>query len=407
MKKIVLIIIGVAFLAFLGWRIISLISGSQESMMEGRGQAQTVAVETADAGLKPIKEIREFTGTVYPIYKYIIAPKTSGRVVEITKRIGDWVNKGEIIARLDNDEYQQAVLQAEANLKIAKASLNEAESQFELARQELERERSLQEKGIASSSELDTASTNYDAKKSGLELARAQVEQSEASLKSAQIRLNYTVLTSTEPGYIGERYVDEGNLLSTNSPLVSIIGIDTVIVQATIIEKDYGRIKVGQPAEIIVDAFPDTTFAGTVARIAPVLEEASRVAKVELEVNNSDRLLKPGMFARISVVLQEKALAQVVPNEALVKSSGREAVFIVEKDPVSGGNIARRYDVETGISTNTETEIISPEIKGPVVVLGQHLLQDGGSVTLSGGADASPSVAPAGESSEPNRGRGL
>jgi len=406
MKKIVFIIIGLAFLAFLGWRIIYLFTGSQEFMMGGRGQAQTVAVETANAGIKPIKEIREFTGTVYPIYKYIIAPKTSGRVIEITKRIGDWVNKGEIIARLDNDEYQQAVLQAEANLKIAKASLTESEIQFELAKQELERVRSLQEKGISSSSELDTASSSYEAQKSRLELARAQVEQSEASLKSAQIRLNYTVLTATEPGYIGERYVDEGNLLSTNSPLVSIIGIDTVIVQATIIEKDYGRIKVGQPAEILVDAFPETTFAGTVARIAPLLEEASRVAKVEVEVKNSERLLKPGMFARISVVLQEKAQAQVVPNEAIVKSSGKEAIFIVEKDPVSGGNIARRYDVQTGISTNTETEIISPEIKGPVVVLGQHLLQDGTGVTLSGASDDSPSVAPVGESSETDRGRG-
>ena len=406
MKKIILIIIGVVFLALLGWRIISLITGTQQAWGPGMGQDQTVAVETADISVQSIKEVREFTGTVYPIYKYIIAPKTSGRVIQITKRIGDWVNKGEIIARLDDAEYQQDMIEARANLKIAKASLTESESQFELTRQELERVRSLQEKGISSSSELDTASTNFEAQKSRLELSKAQVEQSEASLKTAEIRLGYTVLTATEPGYIGERYVDEGNLLSTNSPLASVVGIDSVIVQATIIEKDYGRIKVGQPAEITVDAFPETTFTGTVARIAPVLEEASRVAKVEVEAKNSERLLKPGMFARIMVVLQEKAQAQVVPNEAIVKTGGKEAIFVVETDAATGRKIARRYYVEAGISTKTETEIISPEIKGPVVVLGQHLLQDGGNVTLSMESDDSTSVKPAGESSEPDRGRG-
>jgi len=407
MKKTVLITIGVIFLVFLGWRIISLMTKSEQFGMPGMGQGQTVAVETSNVIIKAIKEIREFTGTVDPAYQYIISPKVSGRVVKITRRIGDWVNKGEIIARLDDAEYQQAVLEAEANLKIAKASLAESESQFELAKQELDRARSLQEKGIASSSELDTASTSYVAQKSRLELARAQVQQREAALKSAEIRLNYTILAVSEPGFIGERYVDEGSLLSPNSSIVSIIGIDSVIIQATIIEKDYGRIKVGQSAEVKVDAFPENTFTGKVARIAPVLEEASRVAKVEVEVENKERFLKPGMFAIVSVVLQEKEAAQVIPTEAIVKSSGKEGIFVVEKDPASEKKIARHYAVETGISTGTETEIISPEIKGPVVTLGQHLLQDGGYVSSNDeSGDAAP-VQPAGEASEPNRGRGL
>ena len=391
MKKNILIIVGIIFIVFFGWRIVSLFTNSQEpwgpGFGPGPGRGQTVAVEVSNIRIKPIKEIREFTGTVNPIYRYIISPKVSGRVVQITKRIGDWVKKEEIIARLDDAEYQQAVLEAEANLKISKASLNEAESQFELARQELERVRSLQVKGISSSSELDVAETEYSAQQSRLELARAQVEQREASLKSAKIRLEYTVLAATEPGFIGERYVDEGNLLSANSPLVSVVGIDSVIVQATIIEKDYARIKVGQSVELQVDAFPETTFTGKVARIAPVLEEASRVAKMEVEFENKERLLKPGMFARVSVVLQEKEAVQIIPVEAIIKNNGNEGVFVVKEDAFSGGNIARFYPVETGISMGTEIEIASPEITGPVVIMGQHLLQDGASVTLNGISD--------------------
>jgi len=387
MKKNIIILILVIFLIFLGWRIISLFTKSKQAWGPGLGRGQVFAVEVSNVNIKQIKEVREFTGTIYPIYQYVISPKVSGRVIETRKRIGDWVNKGEIIARLDDAEYQQSVLEAQANLRISRASLAESESQFELARQELERVRSLQEKGISSSSELDSASTSYDAQKSRLELARAQVQQREAALKSAEIRMNYTVLYATEPGFIGERYVDEGSLLSPNSPLVSVVGIDRIIVQATIIEKDYGRIRIGQSAEIAVDAFPETTFTGTVARIAPVLEEASRVAKMEVEVENKDHLLKPGMFAIVRVVLQERESAQVIPIEAMIKSNGTDGIFVVEKDAASGMDIARFYPVKTGISTEMEIEIISPEIKGPVVILGQHLLQDGVNVTLTGKTD--------------------
>jgi RND family efflux transporter MFP subunit len=407
MKKNILITVGILFLVFFGWRIISLFTKTQQAWGPGFGRGQAVAVEVSDVNIKQIKEVREFTGTVYPVYQYVISPKVSGRVIEIKKRIGDWVNKGEIIARLDDAEYQQAVLEAQANLRISKASLAESGSQFELARQELERVRSLQEKGIASSSELDSASTSYDAQKSRLELARAQVQQREAALKSAEIRMDYTVLYATEPGFIGERYVDEGTLLSPNSPLVSVVGIDSVIVQATIIEKDYGRIKIGQSAEIEVDAFPETTFSGTVARIAPVLEEASRVAKMEVEVENKDHLLKPGMFTIVRVVLQERESAQVIPIEAIIKNNGTDGIFIIEKDAASGMDIARFYPVKTGISTEMEIEIISPEIKGPVVILGQHLLQDGVNVTLTAATDDSSPVKDSGKSPGQFKGRPL
>ena len=380
MKKNVLRIIGVIFFVFLLWRIILLIKGADEGT--GQQGQPPVAIEIDTVKFEPIKEIREFTGTVYPMYQYVVAPKVSGRVVELTKRIGDWVKTGELIARIDDAEYQQAVFEAEANLKIAQASLTESESQFELAKQEMERVQSLQQKGIASPSELDTANTTYEAQQSRLELARAQVEQREASLRSAKIRLSYTVLTATEPGFIGERYVDEGSLLAPNDPLVSVIGINNVIVRTTIIERDYGRITVGQSAEVEVDAFPSKRFPGKVARIAPMLQEASRVAKMEVEVTNESLLLKPGMFTRVRVILNEQESARVVPSDAVIRRNGQDGVFIVETNESTKTDIARYYPVTTGIVTQEKTEILAPELTGRVVTLGQHLLEDGSPVIL-------------------------
>jgi RND family efflux transporter MFP subunit len=378
-KKKIFIIIGALFLAVLLWRIVMLITkGSSEAT--NRSGRPPVAVEVDSVRYGPIQEVETFVGSVTPIYQYILAPKVSGRVIQIKKRIGDWVKRGEVVARIDDSEYQQAVREAEANLKIAQATLREATSQFALAKQDLERVQSLQEKGIASSSELDAAQTNFTAQKSRLELATAQVDQRDAALKSANIRLGYTTLVATEPGFIGERYVDVGSLLAPNAPVVSIIGIDTVIVQTTVIERIYGRVQIGQPAEVQVDAYPSRIFVGKVARIAPLLQEASRVAKMEVEVVNDSLLLKPGMFTRVRVVLAMKDTAQLVPSQALVNREGQNVVFVVPYN----ATVAKQEPVQIGISAPEKIEIVAPKINGLVVTLGQHLLEDGSPVILPG-----------------------
>jgi len=378
-KKHILSIISTIFLLFLIWRIIILVVKDRDSSSQ-RFSRPPVAVEVDTVRYESIQETRQLTGSIYPLYQYIVAPKVSGRIIKINKRIGDWIKRGEIVATIDDAEYQQAVLEAEANLKISQANLAEIESQFELAKQELERVQSLQQKGIASPSELDATTTNFNALQSRIKLAQAQVEQRQAALNSAKIRLGYTVLIATEPGFIGERFVDEGGLLAPNSPVVSVIGIDTVIVRTTVIERVYGKIQLDQSAEIEVDAFPGKSFYGNVSRIAPMLQEASRVAQMEVEVANDSLLLKPGMFCKVNVVLAEKDSAQVVPNQAIVNRNGEKGIFVIKK----GESTAHFIPVQLGITTQEKTEVSLPKIYGLVVTLGQHLLEDGSNVLLPG-----------------------
>ena len=250
--------------------------------------------------------------------------------------------------------------------------------QFELARQEKERVESLKAKGISSSAELDAAVANCTAQESRLGLARAQVEQRRASLKSARIRLSYTLLTASQAGYIGERYADEGALLAPNSAVVSIVGIDAVIVRTTVIERDYSRIKIGQSAEVIVDAFPAHRFFGNVTRIAPLLQEATRVAQMEVEVANADHLLKPGMFARVEVITAAQEYTQMVRNIAVVNRDGQTGVYRVDPEQA----IVHFTPVVTGIVSSEFTEILTPSLEGLVVTLGQHLLDDQSPILL-------------------------
>ena len=376
-KRYIFRIIGVLFLIFLLWRIILLVFRDQGGLSQRSGRPP-VAVEVDTVRYEPIRETRQLTGSIYPLYQYIVAPKVSGRIMRMYKRIGDWIKRDEIIAEIDNAEYEQAVLEAEANQKISRANLNEIEIQLDLAKQELERVQSLQQKGIASPAELDAATTNFHALESRIQLAQAQVEQRQAALNSAKIRLSYTVLRATEPGFVGERFVDEGSLLAPNSPVVSVIGIDTVIVRTTVIERVYGHIQTGQSARVEVDAFPGKNFHGRVSRLAPMLQEASRVAQMEVVVANDSLWLKPGMFCQVNVVLAEKGSAQVVPSQAVVNRNGVNGIFAVE----NGESIAHFIPVRLGMSTPDKTEIVTPKIEGVVVTLGQHLLEDGSAVIL-------------------------
>jgi RND family efflux transporter MFP subunit len=376
MKKKIYIAIVILFGIFLLWRIASLIfTGGNKSARMSR---PPVAVEVDSVSFGSIQEVRELTGTVYPQYQYIIAPKVTGRILQIRKRIGDRVHRGELIAVIDDAEYQQAVIEAEANLKIAQASLTESRSQFELAAQEKERSEQLQAKGIASPAELDAAISNFAAQQSRYELAKAQVEQREAALKSAQIRLGYTRLTASKPGFVGERFVDEGALLAPNAAVASIVGIDSVIVRTTVIERDYVRIRIGQKASVTVDAFPSRRFPGIVSRIAPMLQEASRVAQMEVEVRNDSLLLKPGMFARVEVITAQKDSAQIVPAVAVVSRNGEKGIFVINREE----SVVHYVPVETGIITPERIEILSPPLSGLVVTLGQHLLDEGSPVIL-------------------------
>jgi RND family efflux transporter MFP subunit len=377
MKKKIIYSIIIIFGLILGWQIILLITAGDPKQAARSGRTP-VAVEIDSVRFGPLKELRQLTGTVYPIYQYIVAPKISGRIVTIHKRIGDWVQAGEIIAQLDDAEYQQGVLEAEANLRIAEASLREAQIQLDQAGQEKERVESLQAKGIASPAELDAAVSNYSAQQSRQQLAQAQVQQRKASLKAANIRLGYTILTADQAGFIGERFVDEGTLLAPNAPVVSVIGINTVVIRTTIIERDYGHIQIGMPAVVRVDAFPNLTFSGKVSRIAPLLQEASRVAQAEVEVSNNPPRLKPGMFARVDVVTAERVNTQIVLSQAVVSRSGSSGIFIVDPDTAA----ARYIPVNLGIVTPQFTEILSPKIEGMVITLGQHLLDDGSPILL-------------------------
>lgn len=359
----------------------------------------TVAVEVAPVGEGLIRDLGLFSGTLIPKSQFVVAPKVSGKLKKLYVDIGDRLSNGQLVAQIEDEEYQQAVLQSEADLNVARANLEEARSALELAKKELERSESLFTKGILSNAQIDAARAQANAQDSKFKVAAAQVANREAALEAARVRLSYTRIAATwEQGtgvrYIGERFAHEGALLSPNSQIISVIEIDpiTAVIYAT--DKEYFRIKPGQDVAVSSTAFPGRVFPGAVTRVAPMLQEASRQARVEIDIRNEDNALKPGMFVNAEIEFDRRERAKLVPYSALVQRGGRQGIFLADPEALT----AAFTPVTVGIVEGEQAEVLEPAgLAGFAVVLGQHLLQDGMGIILP------EKAAPAGSKPVPSK----
>jgi RND family efflux transporter MFP subunit len=382
MRKIFIAIIILVGLGLLGWQIYRKVLDSPKGFVRQRRNA-AVAVEILPVEKAPIREIGSYTGSLYPLTEFVLAPKIAGRLEKIFVNIGDIVKSGQLLAVLEDDEYRQQVSQVQAELEVARANLQERKNILENAKREHERTIALWKKKIASESELDAADSEYKIQKAKLRVAVAQVSQKEAALKMANVRLSYTrikVAENNSSGFrvVGERFVDEGAMMAPNKPIVSILDIGKLIAVIYVIERDYPKIQPDLEAVVSTDAYPGRTFSGEVTRIAPVLREKSREARVEIEIPNDLRLLKPGMFVRVQIQFGQRQNATVVPTTALVKRDGTQGIFLADVQAKK----ARFVPVTIGIVNGSRAEVLDPPITGAVVTLGHHLLEDGAAIIL-------------------------
>ncbi len=382
MKKFLLLIVLLAGAALLGWKIYER-AGASAPVSQSDRKSAPVAIETAEVVKSEIRDIGSYTGSLYPVTEFTLAPKISGRLEKIPVYIGDVVKPGQLVAALEDEEYRQQLKQAQAEFAVAEAELQERKDNLDNARREYQRTVALHEKKIASASQLDAADAELKTQNAKVKVAEAKVLQRKAALNAAKIRLSYARIhvpekNSSEHRVVGERFVDEGALLSPNTPIVSILDIGKLIAVIHVIERDYARMKSGLEAVITTDAFPGRTFTGKLLRVAPLLKEKSRQARVEIEIPNDRLLLKPGMFVKAQIEFQRHENATVIPVSSLVKRNDRQGVFLINAD----GNRARFVPVQIGIVNGPIAEVLQPQIEGRVVTLGHHLLQDGGTVML-------------------------
>jgi len=344
-----------------------------------------VSVEVVPVQVGTIREVGNFSGTLEARSQFVLSTKIAGRLKSIFVDAGDEVKKGQVVALLEEEDYRYPYEQAVADLEAARANLEDALGALETAKREYERAKSLFESKIVSAAELDSSQNQYRKAEATVKVVQAQVRQREAALAIAKDRLDSTRILATweseEPvRVIGERFVNPGTLLRANDPICSVLDISSLVGVVNVTEQGYTRIRPGQRATLRVEILPGKEFPGTVDRVAPFLNPSTRQATVRISVPNRGRELKPGMFIQVEVEFSRKQQTQIIPEACLVTREDRIGVFLVS--PQEGK--ARFIPVQVGIREGGNVEVLAPRLTGSVVITGQHLLQDGTAVLVTG-----------------------
>ena len=306
------------------------------------------------------------SGLVRPIDRIELKSKASGEVTELPIEVGDRVEKGALIAQLDQLEERAALAQAGANLEIARAELELAEKNFE-------RRKQLFSSDVIAKEARDETELN-------LAVARGKLLQATTTLERARERMQDSVITAPVDGIILQKYVESGQIIASGvsnvgggTPIADIADMRDAHIEAGVDEIDIGKITVGQIATIRADAYPDQVYEGEVVRIAPEarVEQNVTVFDVVVEVQNTDGNLKSGMNTTVEIVIVDLPDVLTIPVTAVQESdTGRDrspggggAATVLVKE----GNDYVPHEVRTGSTNYRLVEVLSGLEEGAVL----------------------------------------
>jgi len=343
-----LILLAIALTAGGYWYFFLQASEEPATMAAGPAGSSGIPVEVAAVRVGTVNRIVEAVGTLRANESIIVRPEVAGRITEIQFSEGQAVKQGAILVVLEDS--------------ISKAELAQAQARLGLSQTNYERMNSLQQQGLGSEQERDRT------------LSELRVSQAELAL--AQARLDKTTIKAPFDGVLGLRRVSVGDYVSVGQDLVNLLDIDPIKVDFRVPEVYLSEVQTGQPIEVRVDAFPDETFTGEVYALDPQVDINGRSIVVRALIPNEGGHLKPGLFARVELMVERRPNALLIPEDALVPQGDKQFVFRV----VDGK--ATLTEVATGRHQEAEVEITQGLTADDRVVTGGQLkIRDGAPVT--------------------------
>jgi RND family efflux transporter MFP subunit len=344
---------------------------------------RVITVATA-APLRQDLDIRlTYTADITPNQSVNLFSRVNGYIAKIYVDKGDLVKANQLLIEIDHSDYRHAVDQAKANLAAAKARVSQQDASVRNTILTLNRMQALIKDQFVSQQDLDNAQVAYDAAAAALDSLRAQVQQMEVALAQAETNLAYSYIRAPFAGYVAERNLDLGSYVSgttagtstTSRGILTLHEIRTVRILIEVVEKDIPLIQTGQKVEVRAEAYPDRIFEGTVTRVVQALNRATRTMTIEVDLPNTDHVLKGGMFARVEVLVGVHRNAIQIPLDAVSRLEDSQYVYIVRDET------ARRVPVEIGVRDENRVEITKGlDGSEQVIVSGKDLVHDGSPV---------------------------
>jgi membrane fusion protein (multidrug efflux system) len=334
---------------------------SADSKGPAKGPGGPAPVEVVE--LKPVRVLEAITavGSLRSNESVVLRPEVSGRIAAIGFRDGQTVRRGQLLVGLDATLNEAEVAQAKA--------------EFELARSNLKRTEDLASKNFVSSSAQDQAASS--------------VQVAEARLKLAEARLAKMRIVAPFDGVVGIRNVSVGEYVKDGTELVNVEDIRTLKADFRLPERYLPQLKGGLPVELAADALPGAKYAGVVEAINPRVDASGRSLEVRARLDNTDGRLRPGMFARVRVLLGDRPNALMVPEEAVVPLGDDFFVYTVADGK------AKRVRVKLGVRRDAQVELLEGVSAGErVVTAGIRVQRDGQPVRVIGAAPVAGAPAP-------------
>lgn len=364
-----------------------------------------IVIAAAQVEGQEVQRTVQIVGTLIAQEEVTLGTEVPSTVAKILVDMGDRVQAGQVVIKLDEREACLEVERLSASLQAARESLVRSQQVLESSRANVERSQAvladarinlkrfagLFGEGAISASQRDSAQTQFDVAVASLRVSEAQYESDRASVKNAEAsvvqataaldiarkRLQDTDVASPITGVVRKRLVNVGETFKEKTPLMSLVATNALKLQGDVPERFAPQISVGRAVRVEVEAYPDQTHPGTITRVSPVVDVESRSFQVEASVPNPKGLLKPGFFAKASILVGAERNVPFVPEEAVASFAGIVKVYAI----VDGKAEERR--VKTGVRRDGRVEILDGVKVGETVAtssLGQ--LATGTAVTL-------------------------
>lgn len=358
-------------------------------------QVKTVAVVET-----PFGETVTANGTLAAFEQTTVSVKVPGRLRAISVDLGSVVSRGQVIAQVEAEDYKLRVQQSEASLAQARARLGlapdgtddsvdpektatvrQARAVLDEARFSRDRAARLVEQGVIAKADFDSANATFKVAEGRYQDAYEEIRnrqgllaQRRSELALARQQLKDTAIYAPLDGIVQEKRASVGEYLAAGAPLVNIVRMDPLRLQAQIPERESHNVQTGQNVRVTVEGDPNV-YLGQIRRLSPVIAEQNRMLMVEADVRNNGRL-RPGSFARAEIVTNDSRMAVTVPNNAIITFAGIEKVIVVQNGK------ALEKPITTGRRSGDWTEIVAGINLGEKVIIDPGNLQSGQAVAV-------------------------
>jgi RND family efflux transporter MFP subunit len=325
-------------------------NGSDSDEAQAAADNPAIPVEAAKVVNEDVAAVYVGTATLEADEQATVVSQITGVVLEIYAEEGDYVDAGQVLARVETDRYRLRVEQAGAALK-------RLETDFQRKKELFERE-------LVSADDFERVSAELQGQKAEYDLARLDLE--------------YTSIRAPISGYISERLVRAGNLVALHDPVYRVTSYDPLLAVLHVPERELRVLRKGLEVSVALDAWPGEMFAGEIIRISPVIDPATGTFRVTAAVTGRGDMLKPGLFGRVEILYDLHEDVPVIPRSAVITEDERNHVFVVKED----GSAVRRA-IQLGYERAGVVEVREGVSAGETVVTaGKGSLSDGARVEI-------------------------